>query len=629
VKRHAERGDGQPAGRAAADRRPASPDPRALVLRLQRAAGNRAVNLLQRREKAWVRTHSIGEATVEDWSADERRAQVGVLVANLEEAGVDATDRETMELNLETLEAWGAAHGVEFTGAEGFRLREVARTAAVDVKALAAAAKEMLPDEFAFPAARFRPNVEWAVDQLAWATDRIVDAVGQTQTGDPAKLKWAGHLLTLAISVIKAMAAYLGYVQVAIVVETEAPHSWGDEMATKIEAFSDETAPWIWKIRYLDPKTADQAAAELLQVVPTWRFDFSQFVDRYQERLEDRAHFLKIVSIIQLAWLAFDIWMLPVAGVPGGGGAPPRISGPPGGAVALSGGGVLISAESIEAVRELIRAGVLSNPQLIKLVGGGAPKPLQASTPKGPGAKPAAGGGRAARPAPSVRPQKGLPTLEEDAVVKEYTRELADFRTARRALEDAKAAHPRDTEAIKAAAKAEDAVRRRLDAIEARAAADKGELAEHLDPLVRERDILKTTGMKGTPTGTRVDCEAVRKLPSDLRYADFADLEATLGKPTRVDAAAKPAGAGMPEGHQRITWAFKDKSKIVIDVPRRLGGRAASADLPHVEFHGPKGERLDPQGLQVPERSIGSHITITDSGNLLETTFLGPSRGGR
>ncbi len=602
---------------------------RASVLQLQHAAGNRAVTLLLRREKAWVRTHSIADFTIDQWTAEERREEVGLLVAGLEEGDVDATDRVTMELNLETLEAWGAAHGVEFAGAQAFRLREVARAAAVDLTGLTAAVKEMLPDQFD-SAGRFRPNVEWAVDQVAWATERIVEAVRHAQTGDPAKLKTAGRLLTLAISVIKAMAAYLGYVQVAIQVETEAPHNWGDEMATKIEAFSDDVAPPIWKIRNLDANTADQAAADLLQVVPTWRFDFSQFVDNMQEHLEKRARFLKILSIIQLAWLAWDIWTLPVAGAPGGGGAP-RITGPPGGAIAISGGGVLISAESIEAVRALIRAGVLTNPQLIKIVGGSAPpKPLEASRPKTPDppAPRGGGGGGSPRPAPTVRPAKGLPTLEEDAAVQEYTRDLAEFRERRRAVDDAKATRPRDTEAIKNAAKAEEAVRRRLDAIEARAATDKGELAEHLDPLVRDREIMKRTGMRGTPTGTRVDCEAVRKLPSDLRYRDFADFAKTLGTPTTVDAAAKESGARLPEAHQRITWRFKDESSIVIDVPRKLGDRAASADRPHVEFHGPKGERLDQQGLQIPERSVGAHVTITDYGNLLEMKFLGAARAG-
>ena len=257
-------------------------------------------------------------------------------------------------------------------------------------------------------------------------------------------------------------------------------------------------------------------------------------------------------------------------------------------------------------------------------------------------------------PAPTVRPAKGLPTLEEDAVVQEYTRELAEFRDKRAALETAKATRPRDTEAIKNAQKAEDAVRRRLDAIEKAAAEGKaGELAEHLDPLTKEREIMKRTGMQATATGTRVPCEAVRKLPSDLRYMDVADIEKglveqfeketpgkpidktpgnplkqALGTPT-VDAAAKAGGAGLPEAHQRITWKFADGSSIVIDVPRKLGGRAASAERPHIEFHGPKGQRLDAQGIEIPEASIGAHVTITDYGHVLEKTFLGPARAGR
>jgi hypothetical protein len=78
-----------------------------------------------------------------------------------------------------------------------------------------------------------------------------------------------------------------------------------------------------------------------------------------------------------------------------------------------------------------------------------------------------------------------------------------------------------------------------------------------------------------------------------------------------------------------VTWRFKDKSSIVIDVPRKLGGRAASADLPHVEFHGPRGERLDPQGIQIPEGSVAAHVTISDTGNLLELKYLGAARARR
>jgi hypothetical protein len=33
---------------------------------------------------------------------------------------------------------------------------------------------------------------------------------------------------------------------------------------------------------------------------------------------------------------------------------------------------------------------------------------------------------------------------------------------------------------------------------------------------------------------------------------------------------------------------------------------------------GPNGERLDQQGLRIPERSVGARVTITDYGNMLD-----------
>jgi hypothetical protein len=46
-------------------------------------------------------------------------------------------------------------------------------------------------------------------------------------------------------------------------------------------------------------------------------------------------------------------------------------------------------------------------------------------------------------------------------------------------------------------------------------------------------------------------------------------------------------------------------------------------------LHGPKGERLDPQGIEVPERSTPAHITIT--GRAAAEARFAPARakGGR
>ena len=74
--------------------------------------------------------------------------------------------------------------------------------------------------------------------------------------------------------------------------------------------------------------------------------------------------------------------------------------------------------------------------------------------------------------------------------------------------------------------------------------------------------------------------------------------------------------------HSRVTWVFPDGRRLVIDYPAPLKKadpndprhtRPASADQPHAEIHGPDGERLDQQGIVVPEGSISAHMTITDN----------------
>jgi hypothetical protein len=97
--------------------------------------------------------------------------------------------------------------------------------------------------------------------------------------------------------------------------------------------------------------------------------------------------------------------------------------------------------------------------------------------------------------------------------------------------------------------------------------------------------------------------------------------------PDHVEAASRQPG-DVASGHQRLWWEFKDGSRLVIDDPCELGGRAKSADLPRAELHGPKGERLDQQGIVVPERSIAAHMTITDHTGALENHFA-PARKGK
>jgi hypothetical protein len=115
---------------------------------------------------------------------------------------------------------------------------------------------------------------------------------------------------------------------------------------------------------------------------------------------------------------------------------------------------------------------------------------------------------------------------------------------------------------------------------------------------------------------------------------DFAEIEQTIGRPPDdIDPAPKPKGY-EPGSHQRLDWKFKDGSRLVVDKPARptihdasRPGRPATAELPHVEVHGPEGERLDPQGIEIPKRSAPGHLTITDHQGSLEGHFARQRKG--
>ncbi len=180
-----------------------------------------------------------------------------------------------------------------------------------------------------------------------------------------------------------------------------------------------------------------------------------------------------------------------------------------------------------------------------------------------------------------------------------------------------------------------ESAQRALDAIEEEAFRATGsELAEHIDPLVKERHALETRGRARSTAGTRVACDAVRQAPKLTRGMDFAEIERALGRPPDgVEAATKPSGAGEPDrppatvsGSSRTGagWWWTSRARSAIP----LRNRPISAELPHVELHGPRGERLDPQGIEIPERSIPAHLTITDNLGRLENHF-GPARAGR
>jgi hypothetical protein len=176
-----------------------------------------------------------------------------------------------------------------------------------------------------------------------------------------------------------------------------------------------------------------------------------------------------------------------------------------------------------------------------------------------------------------------------------------------------------------------DKANKELDAIEEVALERSGgggdsELLNHLNPLTQARKTLGAPqGLAATPTGVRVPCQAVEQAPKNLRSTDFADIESAMKRaPDRITAAGLGEGR-MPTGHQRVEWVFEDGSRLVVDKPRQLGGRPQSADRPHAELHGPAGERLDQQGIVVPEESTAAHMTITDVTGALEKHFA-PAR---
>jgi hypothetical protein len=103
---------------------------------------------------------------------------------------------------------------------------------------------------------------------------------------------------------------------------------------------------------------------------------------------------------------------------------------------------------------------------------------------------------------------------------------------------------------------------------------------------------------------------------------EFADIEKAMGRPPdEVFPPGRARPGDLPTAHGRIVWKFADGTRLVVDAPRALGNRPVSADLPHAELHGPKGERLDQQGIQVPENSIAAHMTIADHAGRMEDHF--------
>ena len=234
---------------------------------------------------------------------------------------------------------------------------------------------------------------------------------------------------------------------------------------------------------------------------------------------------------------------------------------------------------------------------------------------------------------PAARP-RGLATPDEDVLIRQYVKGLSDLREARRGLDD-----PNGPKHYQASQQRYATVNKTLDDIERQAGAPTpttGQLVDHLKPLTVERAKLQQQGGANmTETGTRVQAAALNKDTKNLRGRDYADIRNAIGRdPDHVDPGTQVKPSEVPK-HSRVTWFFPDRSRLVIDYPAPLKKadpsdprhtRPASADQPHAEIHGPNRERLDQQGIVVPERSISSHMTITDNTGALASLIAAARR---
>ncbi|HET6871224.1 MAG TPA: hypothetical protein VFH80_35250 [Solirubrobacteraceae bacterium] len=627
------------------------------ILNLQRAAGNRAVGrvVLARRVIADVRTNSIGEVFAGQLTPDELKEQVAVLVDALEHDKLEPAARAAMQQNLEFLEGYGAARGTALPGATAHEFRQAIAKHADDVSRTLAILKHLAPNGLAFP------HLDWHVEQLSWiteATARATQLVGEAEAGGEMtarKFAEAGTELTAAIFGLKAVSIILAYDDLFFEVATHY-QGFTDRARGGMEMAHESLEPVLGRLRTRWGPEVDAAVPSLLpQAERDFAFDFGQRKDDIEADIKAWGRFLGWVNIAMLAWTAFDIWMLPVAGRPGGGSTePPRIGGIGGiggasGAATATAGTALATAESLAALRRLALIGAITGPQFVRFLGGRQgeiqepPKPIEASG-KGGGPSRASSAGSGKAP-PSggggpTRAPEGVPTAAEDAVLKRYTEALAELREK---LEAYKGMEPKPGEAPdrfqKRFGRARDAyesAQRVLDNLEEEALRANGsDLAGHLDPLVEARRELETQGPVAIRFGRRVPCDALKAAPRLTPGMEFAEIEKAIGrKPDFVEPVTKPGGAGQASAHQRLGWKFKDGSRLVVDKPARaeIGGsnkpnRPITAELPHVEVHGPGGERLDPQGIEIPKHSAPAHVTLSDVQGALESHFAQARKG--
>jgi hypothetical protein len=639
--------------------------PAAAVLGLQRLAGNRAVGqlvgsgaVLSRSVIADVTTTSVGEDFADQLTPEELKGQVALLVDALEHGSPTPAAREAMEQNLELLQEYGEAHGTALPVAAAHDFRVLIAKHLGDLSRHLAMVKQLVREPSGPHAMGAPPQLEWQVEQLAWITEaagRAAQLVGEAERGgegSAGKLAEAGTELTATIFGLKALAILLVYDDFYLEATTQYPGF--AELATGgMEMAHEQLEPLVANLRMRMRQFVDPAAAQLLPDDERgWAFDFSQRKDRTEERIEAWDRFMGWVNIALLAWDAFDIWLMPSMGRPGGGGGEsPRIGGigGAGGAAVASPATVLATAETRAALGRLAAIGAITAPKVVEFLGGrsgaikGRSRPIEASV-KGSGRGGGRGTGGRGKPHaageegagrggadPNKRPRAGLPSPAEDAVLKRYSQGLAELRETREIYERMMRGGAKGAKELDRAHAAYKSAQRALDLIEEEAlnAAD-SDLAGHLDPLVKDRRTLETTqGLEATMVGRRIPCDAVKLAPKNLRGMDFAEIEKAMGcPPDGWDPPPAPTkGADVPTSARRLWWRFKDGSKLVVDLPRELGRVHKTGDLPHAELHGPRGERLDPQGIEVPEGSTPAHMTITDHFGRLRDFFVKAPKG--
>jgi hypothetical protein len=344
------------------------------------------------------RTQDVSELYIRHDTPDQLRQDAADIVSDLEEPAIDPARRITEEQNLEAFETYAAAHNIALPAATGYHIRQVATALVGDAGAINHIQHELyddigegMLDQYGHPAYEFAADLEWSADQLHWVLDTAKEALALASA---QKFVEAGRALSAAMAVAKAVATHLRYLQVGVSVKKSKRDLGVVHKVSMVRAILQD---YVVDARHPAPDVSAKGVAELFDPYNSMSFDFSGWVDDLQERAEANDRFMKWVGIIQLGLLLIEIWALPVAGAPRGGGGGP-IRAPVG-----TGGGATVavaSEEVLESLRRLAALGVLTAPSLVKLLSGsgpaikGPPKPIQTGAGGGSGAGRGAGAGR-------------------------------------------------------------------------------------------------------------------------------------------------------------------------------------------------------------------------------------------